>query len=119
MDRAPWVIDGSAQVLPWKTVVMPAVRVARDGFRGKQRRYPHAGMVCSHAALVTEDLVRYMQLASTYSTFLTDDPIWAEDFAPNGRHAATSEINTIANTDWQAHYSGSETLSPGNVMPSR
>ncbi|KAL1837719.1 hypothetical protein VTJ49DRAFT_3494 [Mycothermus thermophilus] len=54
-------------ILPWKTLVMPAVRVARDGFE------------------VTEDLVRYMANASANNnTFLVDDPIWAEDFAPNG-----------------------------------
>ncbi|KAL2265513.1 hypothetical protein VTJ83DRAFT_6613 [Remersonia thermophila] len=53
--------------LPWKTLVMPAVRVAREGFK------------------VTEDLVRYMANASANNnTFLVDDPIWAEDFAPNG-----------------------------------
>ncbi|KAK4120862.1 gamma-glutamyltranspeptidase [Parathielavia appendiculata] len=54
-------------LLPWRMVVMPAARVARNGFR------------------VTEDLVRYMKAASqNNNTFLTDDPIWAEDFAPNG-----------------------------------
>ncbi|KAK4101064.1 gamma-glutamyltranspeptidase [Parathielavia hyrcaniae] len=53
--------------LPWSMVVMPAARVARNGFR------------------VTEDLVRYMKSASQHNnTFLTDDPVWAEDFAPNG-----------------------------------
>jgi hypothetical protein len=35
---------------------------------------------------VTEDLVRYMKAASQDSTFLVDDPIWAEDFAPNGKY---------------------------------
>jgi gamma-glutamyltranspeptidase/glutathione hydrolase len=34
---------------------------------------------------VTEDLVRYMAYAiSAGADFLTDDPVWAEDFAPNG-----------------------------------
>ncbi|KAJ4306990.1 hypothetical protein N0V88_000364 [Collariella sp. IMI 366227] len=32
------------------------------------------------------DLVRYMKAASIYNnTFLVDDPIWAEDFAPNAK----------------------------------
>lgn len=53
-------------VLPWKTVVKPAVRVARDGFP------------------VSEDLVRYMAAATTDNPFLVEDPVWAEDFAPNG-----------------------------------
>jgi gamma-glutamyltranspeptidase/glutathione hydrolase len=63
---------------------MPAVRVARHGFQGE---YPRAEST-AHAdkeSKVTEDLVRYMKSASeNNNTFLTDDPIWAEDFAPNG-----------------------------------
>lgn len=37
--------------------------------------------------LVTEDLVRYMNSAiagSDNGNFLVEDPVWAEDFAPNG-----------------------------------
>lgn len=35
--------------------------------------------------VVTEDLVRYMSSAtSSGPNFLVDDPVWAEDFAPNG-----------------------------------
>ncbi|KAL8380861.1 hypothetical protein RB595_005246 [Gaeumannomyces hyphopodioides] len=54
--------------LPWRAVVNPAVKVARDGFP------------------VTEDLVRYMAqaLRTSPTNFLVDDPAWAEDFAPNG-----------------------------------
>lgn len=56
--------------LSWEEVVMPAVRVARDGFE------------------VTEDLVRYMDFATkgpfAQRDFLVDDPTWAIDFAPNG-----------------------------------
>lgn len=41
-------------------------------------------MLCT----VTEDLVRYMTKASENgNTFLTDDPQWAIDFAPNGMPA--------------------------------
>lgn len=50
--------------LPWKTVVAPAVNVARNGFT------------------VTADIVRYM--TGTAYSFLTTDPAWALDFAPNG-----------------------------------
>ncbi|KAH8821308.1 gamma-glutamyltranspeptidase [Xylogone sp. PMI_703] len=55
-------------VLPWRVVCNPAVHVARYGFP------------------VTEDLVRYMGAATSFdnSTFLTEDPDWAMDFAPNG-----------------------------------
>jgi gamma-glutamyltranspeptidase/glutathione hydrolase len=56
--------------LPWTAVVEPSVRVARDGFE------------------VTADLVRYMafaiQASPNASNFLVEDPVWAEDFAPNG-----------------------------------
>ncbi|EHK26617.1 uncharacterized protein TRIVIDRAFT_50329 [Trichoderma virens Gv29-8] len=55
-------------VLPWKTVMQGAIHVARNGFR------------------VSSDLVRYM--GSTFKadgeTFLTKDPNWATDFAPDG-----------------------------------
>lgn len=51
----------------WESLVMPAVKVARHGFR------------------VTEDLVRYMASATAgIDNFLVNDPTWAIDFAPNG-----------------------------------
>ncbi len=34
---------------------------------------------------VNEDLVRYMDGVGGNSSFLVKDPIWAEDFAPNGK----------------------------------
>ena len=35
---------------------------------------------------MTEDLVRYMKAAISYGgNFLVDDPVWAEDFAPDGK----------------------------------
>ncbi|KAK1776693.1 gamma-glutamyltranspeptidase [Copromyces sp. CBS 386.78] len=52
--------------LPWHDLVLPSVKIARDGFK------------------VTEDLVRYMASASVSDDFLTRDPVWAQDFAPNG-----------------------------------
>ncbi|EGZ70587.1 gamma-glutamyltranspeptidase [Neurospora tetrasperma FGSC 2509] len=52
--------------LPWHDLVMPSVKIAHDGFK------------------VTEDLVRYMASASASDDFLTRDPVWAQDFAPNG-----------------------------------
>ncbi|KAK1984168.1 gamma-glutamyltransferase 1 [Colletotrichum cereale] len=84
--------------LPWAKVVMPAVRVARHGFR------------------VTEDLVKYMDSVSP-NKFLTQDPSWAVDFAPHGhrvklnetitrkRYAQTLEI--IAKEGADAFYTGS------------
>ncbi|KAK4250093.1 gamma-glutamyltranspeptidase-like protein [Corynascus novoguineensis] len=86
-------------VLPWRTVVMPAVRIAREGFK------------------VTEDLVRYMKAASeNNNTFLVDDPIWAEDFAPNGtlvqigdtitRKRYAHSLEKIANQGIDVFYEG-------------
>ena len=51
----------------WESLVLPAVKVARDGFP------------------VTADLVRYMKSATAgIENFLVTDPTWAIDFAPNG-----------------------------------
>ncbi|EME39113.1 hypothetical protein DOTSEDRAFT_75017 [Dothistroma septosporum NZE10] len=85
--------------LPWKDLVLPAVKVARDGFP------------------VTQDLVKYMNSAvSGIDNFLVNDPNWAIDFAPNGtrlglgdtitrkRYAATLE--QIAERGIDAFYEG-------------
>ncbi|KAK4210023.1 hypothetical protein QBC37DRAFT_429447 [Rhypophila decipiens] len=63
-------------VLPWKTVVRPSVKLARYGFE------------------VTDDLVRYMAAASTSDDFLAADPIWAQDFAPNGTLVKRGDVIT-------------------------
>ncbi|OJJ66759.1 hypothetical protein ASPBRDRAFT_59549 [Aspergillus brasiliensis CBS 101740] len=86
--------------LPWSAVVQPAIRTAREGWP------------------VGQDLVRYMEAAvGDGEDFLSRDPTWALDFAPNGtrlgvgdtitrkRYAATLE--TIANEGPDAFYSGS------------
>ncbi|KAI1431958.1 gamma-glutamyltransferase [Xylaria sp. CBS 124048] len=91
---------GKFGVLPWKEVVEPAAKVARDGFE------------------VTEDTVRYMDIGIRTAgwNFLVDDPSWAEDFAPNGslvalgetmyrkRYAAT--LQTVAEKGADAFYTG-------------
>lgn len=66
-------------VLPWKDVVAPAVKIAREGW------------------LVNEDLVRYMVSATTGNkdgNFLKDDPNWAIDFAPSGELLKLNETIT-------------------------
>ncbi|ERS96610.1 gamma-glutamyltranspeptidase [Sporothrix schenckii 1099-18] len=86
-------------VLPWETVVMPAVEVARNGFP------------------VSHDLVRYMKSATeTGGPFLTDDPIWSEDFAPNGtllqlgdtitRKRYANTLETLAKEGIETFYTG-------------
>ncbi len=64
--------------LPWESVVMPAARVARDG-------YP-----------VTEDQVRYMTQAVKMAgwNFLVEDQSWAQDFAPHGTLVELGDIMT-------------------------
>ncbi|KAJ5599864.1 hypothetical protein N7450_000931 [Penicillium hetheringtonii] len=85
--------------LPWSTLLKPAIHTARNGFP------------------VTHDLVKYMDSAvGDDEDFLSKDPNWALDFAPNGtrlglgdtitrkRYAATLEA--IAKDGADAFYSG-------------
>ncbi|CAN8101939.1 unnamed protein product [Discula destructiva] len=83
--------------LPWKTVMTPAVNVARGGFE------------------VTADTVRYLTSVSNPG-FLTEDPSWAVDFAPNGtlvqlgqtmtRKRYADTLETISNEGASAFYNG-------------
>ncbi|KUJ06596.1 gamma-glutamyltranspeptidase [Mollisia scopiformis] len=89
-------------VLPWRAVCNPAVHVARYGFP------------------VTEDLVWYMNAAMSFNNgsnpFLTEDPSWAVDFAPNGtllgldetltRKRYANTLETIAKYGAGAFYEG-------------
>jgi gamma-glutamyltranspeptidase/glutathione hydrolase len=86
--------------LPWSRLVLPSANVARKGFA------------------ITEDTVRYMNsaVATTGYDFLTDDPTWAIDFAPNGtrkglgdiltRHRYADTLEAIAERGADAFYSG-------------
>ncbi|KAI0018266.1 gamma-glutamyltransferase 1 [Xylariomycetidae sp. FL0641] len=81
----------------WKELVMPSVKLAREGF------------------IVTNDLVNYMD-ATPLNSFLTNDPAWASDFAPNGtliklgetmtRKRYADTLETIANRGSDAFYEG-------------
>ena len=63
--------------LPWSQVVMPAVRIAREGFN------------------VTKDLAGYMEIGNQrWGDFLTVDPAWAEDFASRGKQISRGELFT-------------------------
>jgi gamma-glutamyltranspeptidase/glutathione hydrolase len=86
--------------LDWKNVVMPAVKVAREGWK------------------VNEDLVRYMASSITGKdgNFLVNDPTWAIDFAPEGkllklndtitRKRYADTLETIAERGPDAFYTG-------------
>ena len=69
-------------VLLWSTVMAPAIELARDGFA------------------VFEDLAGAMRAAShdndflKRNEFLTNDPAWAMDFAPNGTRLGSGDIMT-------------------------
>ncbi|KAE8367894.1 gamma-glutamyltranspeptidase [Aspergillus caelatus] len=85
--------------LPWSTVMQPAIQTAREGFP------------------VGHDLVRYMNSAvGDGKDFLSKDPTWAIDFAPNGtrlglgdtitRRRYADTLETIANNGPDAFYTG-------------
>ncbi|KAF3483780.1 Gamma-glutamyltransferase [Arthroderma uncinatum] len=62
--------------LPWSVVMQPAIRTARDGFR------------------VTKDLARIMATATRNGDFLSDNPTWAVDFAPQGTLLQVGDLIT-------------------------
>jgi gamma-glutamyltranspeptidase/glutathione hydrolase len=85
--------------LPWEQVMMPAVKVAREGFP------------------VSADLVKQMNAAMTPTNrFLETDPTWRIDFAPNGtlvklgqtmtRQRYADTLETIAKRGADAFYTG-------------
>jgi gamma-glutamyltranspeptidase / glutathione hydrolase len=87
--------------LPWETVMKPAIKVARYGFK------------------VTHDTVNYMKMAAASAlnpNFLTEDPSFAIDFAPNGtllgvndtltRKRYADTLETISKHGPDAFYTG-------------
>lgn len=85
--------------LPWATLLQPAIQTARKGFP------------------VSSDLVKYMKVAvGSGEDFLTKDPNWALDFAPNGtrlglgdtitRKRYADTLETIAQKGPDAFYTG-------------
>ncbi|KAF7513650.1 hypothetical protein GJ744_007701 [Endocarpon pusillum] len=85
--------------LAWKTVMQPAIDTARNGWA------------------VTTDLVNYMNAATAgQADFLSQNPTWALDFAPNGTRVGLGDtitrkryadtLETIANEGAEAFYTG-------------
>ncbi|KAL3954344.1 hypothetical protein ACCO45_009907 [Purpureocillium lilacinum] len=62
--------------LKWAEAIAPSIKLARHGFA------------------VTQDLVNYMNSVTPNNKFLTDDPSWAIDFAPNGHLVQLGETMT-------------------------
>ncbi|EHA56299.1 gamma-glutamyltransferase [Pyricularia oryzae 70-15] len=65
--------------LPWRDLLAPSIKLARDGF------------------VVNADLVRYMDMEVDKpgdGGFFVSDPSWAVDFAPNGRRVRLGETMT-------------------------
>jgi len=86
-------------VLPWSTVLQPAIRTARYGFP------------------ITEDLHHAMQRTlQRGQDFLVKDPSWSQDFAPHGsllglgetlyRKRYADTLETLANEGPDAFYTG-------------
>lgn len=69
-------IHGKYGKLPWEGVMQPAIALARDGFE------------------VSDDFERAMVMSSMDSDFLTKDPLWAIDFAPNGTRVGRGDVIT-------------------------
>ncbi|KAL8960027.1 MAG: hypothetical protein Q9183_005534, partial [Haloplaca sp. 2 TL-2023] len=97
--------------LPWKDIVLPAVDIARNGFR------------------VSADLVKAMGIPTAHDRrrdaglkidhrFLTEDPTWATDFAPNGTRLDLGDIMTrkrYANTLEEIAHKGADALHTGKI----
>lgn len=87
--------------LPWEDLILPAVKVAREGFE------------------VSHDLIRYMTAATAGKrNFLVEDPSWAIDFAPKGRLVQLGETITrkrYANTLETIAYQGPDAFFEGPI----
>lgn len=79
-------------------MVNPAVHLARNGFNGAPVLIQHLalGIHTNPSFVVTQDLIRYMDFATQgyRGNFLVEDPVWAEDFAPNGTLLELGDVIT-------------------------
>lgn len=65
-------------LLPWSTLLQPAITLARDGF------------------IISSDFAKAMAFTTkAYGyDFLSKEPTWAEDFAPNGTRVGAGDVMT-------------------------
>ena len=71
-----------------------------------------------HGFIVTKDLIRYMESATSGNDFLSRDPVWAIDFAPNGTRVGLGDRLTrkrYANTLEAIAKKGSKAFYTGDV----
>ncbi|KAL8950941.1 MAG: hypothetical protein Q9222_003063 [Ikaeria aurantiellina] len=73
--------------LPWSEVIMPSVAIARNGFTVSGDLWKAMGLPKAH------DRRRHAKPIFDHS-FLTDDPAWAADFAPNGTRVGLGDVMT-------------------------
>ncbi|KAF4125880.1 gamma-glutamyltranspeptidase / glutathione hydrolase [Geosmithia morbida] len=90
--------------LPWEMVMHGAIHVARDGFR------------------VSPDHIKYVNMTiKDKRNFLVEDPVWAQDFAPNGTLLEVGDIMTrrrYADTLEKIAKYGSEAFYTGEIAES-
>ncbi|KAL8942684.1 MAG: hypothetical protein Q9211_001282 [Gyalolechia sp. 1 TL-2023] len=95
--------------LPWSNLVRPSVELARKGFRVSEDLVHAMGIPKTHDRRSTPNF-------GTNNLFLTDDPAWAADFAPNGTRLGLGDLMTreryantleeIAETGVDSFYTG-------------
>ena len=97
--------------LPWADIVHPSVDLARNGFVVSKDLVKALGIPTTH------DRRRALEL--TYDNrFLTEDPAWAVDFAPNGTRLGLGDVmkrQRYANTLEEIAFTGTESFYNGKI----
>ena len=86
--------------LPWSEVIQPSILLAREGF------------------VIGHDMFDKMAISTKEHDFLTEDPAWAVDFAPNGTRVGLGDTMTrmrYAKTLEVIAYKGSDAFYNGEM----
>ncbi|KAL8920249.1 MAG: hypothetical protein Q9172_004577 [Xanthocarpia lactea] len=97
--------------LPWADIVHPSVDLARNGFVVSKDLVKALGIPTAH------DRRRALQLTND-NRFLTEDPAWAVDFAPNGTRLGLGDVmkrQRYANTLEEIAVTGTESFYNGKI----
>ena len=73
--------------LSWTETLQPAINIARDGFLVGEDLLAAMGLPSAHDRRGIDELDRWQD-------FLTNDPVWAIDFAPNGTRLGLGDVMT-------------------------